>query len=48
MHMDWLCDTLDGSIPAYDDLLPASQPLVRHLGVERDSLQPETEEERAL
>lgn len=48
MHMDWLCDSLDGSIPAYEDLKPASQTLVRHLGVERDSLQPETGEERAL
>ena len=48
MNMDWLCDSLDGIIPAYDDLLPASQTLVRHLGVERDSLQPETGEERAL
>ncbi len=48
MHMDWLCDSLDGTIPAYEELLPASQPLVRHLGVNRDHLQPETEEERAL
>ena len=48
MHMDWLCDTLDGSIPAFDDLLPASQTLVRHLGVERDQLRPEQEGESAL
>ncbi len=48
MHMDWLCDTLDGSIPAYDDLLPSSQMLVRHLGVERDQLRPEQEGESAL
>ena len=48
MNIDWLCDTLDGTIPSFEELLPASQTLVRHLGVERDSLQPETGEERAL
>lgn len=48
MDMDWLCDTLDGSIPRFDELLPASQTLVRHLGVERDRLKPEQEEESAL
>lgn len=48
MNMDWLCDTLDGSIPSFDELLPASQTLVRHLGLERDSLQPEIGEENVL
>ena len=48
MDMDWLCDTLDGSIPRFDELLPASQTLVRHLGVERDQLRPEQEGESAL
>jgi len=46
--MDWLCDLVEGDIPTFDQLLPASHALVRHLGVERDKLQPETEEERAL
>ncbi|MBE5802733.1 MAG: BMP family ABC transporter substrate-binding protein [Clostridiales bacterium] len=48
MNMDWLCDLVEGDIPTFDQLLPASHALVRHLGVERDKLQPETEEERAL
>ena len=43
MNMDWLCDNVDGSIPAYEELLPASRPLVRQLGLDRDQLPPETE-----
>lgn len=43
MSMDWLCDNVDGYIPAFDELLPASRPLVRILGLERDQLPPETE-----
>ncbi len=44
MSMDWLCDCVEGSIPSYSELLPASRALVRHLGIERDSLPPEPEE----
>ena len=43
MNMDWLCDNVDGSIPAFEELLPASRPLVRQLGIYRDQLPPETE-----
>lgn len=43
MNMDWLCDHVDGEIPAFDQLLPASRQLVRLLGLYRDQLPPETE-----
>ena len=33
MHMDWLCDYVDGSIPAFDELLSESRALVRLLGL---------------
>lgn len=42
LHMDWLCDNVVGSIPAFRDLLPSAQPLVRELGIYRDI--PEKEE----
>ena len=44
MHIDWLCDNVDGSIPGWDELLPMSRNLVRLLGVYRDQIPPETEE----
>lgn len=44
MRMDWLCDIVDGTIPAFDDLLPQSRNLVRLLGVHRDEIPPKTEE----
>ena len=43
LHMDWLCDTVDGSIPAFDDLLPRSRPIVRLQGIYRDQIPPEKE-----
>ena len=45
MYMDWLCDNVEGTIPAFDELLPSSQEMVRLLGVYRDKIPPETEEE---
>ena len=36
--MDWLCDTVDGSIPAFDELLARSQGMVRLQGVYRDQI----------
>lgn len=41
LHMDWLCECVDGSIPAYDALLPMSRPLARLQGVYRDQIPPE-------
>ena len=46
MFMDWLCNNVEGTIPAFDQLLPSSQDMVRVLGVYRDKIPPETEEEK--
>ena len=44
MTMDWLCAEVDGRIPRFEELRPASRDLVRTLGVYRDELPPEKEE----
>ena len=44
MHIDWLCDNVDGSIPCWDELLPMSRSMVRLLGVYRDQIPPEADE----
>ena len=44
LKMDWLCDTVEGRIPEYEELLPMSRALVRELGVHRDRIPPETGE----
>ncbi len=38
LKMDWLCDNVIGSIPAFDEILPQSQSLVRKLGIYRDKI----------
>ena len=38
LHMDWLCENVHGTIPAYDELLPISRPTVRLLGIYRDTI----------
>ncbi len=43
LHMDWLCDCVDGSIPGYQELLPKARPIVRLQGVYRDQIPPEKE-----
>ena len=43
LKMDWLCDRIDGRLPAFDELLPVSRPTVRRLGVDRESIPPEEE-----
>lgn len=43
LHMDWLCDYVDGEIPTYEQLLPVARPLVRLQGVYRDTIPPEKE-----
>ena len=40
LHMDWLCDNVIGSIPAFEDILPMAQPMVRELGIYRDTIPP--------
>ena len=41
LHMDYLLDSVDGSIPGFDELLPMARSMVRLQGVYRDSLPPE-------
>lgn len=43
LHMDWLCDNVEGSIPTFDSLLPCAQPMVRELGIYRDTIPMEKE-----
>ena len=43
LHMDWLCNRVNGSIPSYEELLPQSRRIVRLQGVYRDKIPPEKE-----
>ncbi len=38
LHMDWLCDNVEGKIPGFDEILPISKAMVRELGVYRDEI----------
>ncbi len=41
MHMDWLCDAVEGSVPEYDELEEYAKAMYRMQGVHRDRLPPE-------
>ena len=41
--MDWFCNNVEGSIPAFDQLRPEYADTVRVLGLCRESLLPEAE-----
>ena len=43
LHMDWLCENVEGSIPGFDEILPISRAMVRALGVYRDEIPAEKE-----
>ncbi len=43
LHMDWLCNNVQGHIPAFEEILPYSQRMVRELGIYRDQIPPEKE-----
>lgn len=43
LHMDWLCENVEGQIPAFDQILPFAQDTVRELGVYRDQILMEKE-----
>jgi len=43
LHMNWLCENVIGQIPAFDQILPMSQAMVRELGIYRDSIPPTKE-----
>ena len=45
MKMDWLCENVQGLIPAFDELLPQSRNLVRLLGIYREEIPPEVNPE---
>ena len=38
LKQDWLCENVVGSIPAFDELLPMAQSMVRELGIYRDKI----------
>lgn len=44
LNMSWLCDCVEGSIPAYSELLPMAQPIARLLGIYRDQIPPAKED----
>ena len=44
LHMDWLCENVEGSIPEFDKIAPFAQDMVRELGIYRDSIPMEKEE----
>ena len=43
LHMDWLCENVQGKIPSFEELLPISQPMARELGLHREII-PEQKE----
>ncbi|MBE5779263.1 MAG: BMP family ABC transporter substrate-binding protein [Clostridiales bacterium] len=44
LHMNWLCDNVEGTIPTYDELLPMARQIVRLQGVYRDQIPLEKDE----
>ena len=43
LHMDWLCENVEGTIPQFEDVLPFSQAMVREQGVNRDRIHAQKE-----
>ena len=43
MHMDWLCENVDGGIPTFEEIAPFARDMVRELGVYRDQIPMEKE-----
>lgn len=44
LHMDWLCENVEGRIPEYEEIESFAQPMVRELGIHRDRIPVEKEE----
>ena len=38
LHMDWLCENVEGNIPEFHEIEAFSQPMVRELGLHRDRI----------
>jgi len=45
LTMDWLCENVEGTIPHFDQVLPFAQPMLRELGLHKEDIPPEKEEE---
>ena len=43
LHMDWLCENVDGRIPDFEELQPFARDTVRELGIYRDQISMEKE-----
>ena len=43
LHMDRLCENVEGGIPAFEEIRSMSRPLVRLLGVHKEEIPPEKE-----
>lgn len=43
LRMDWLCENVEGHIPGFDEIEPFARPIVRQLGIYRDSIPVEKE-----
>ena len=43
LHMDWLCNNVDGEIPPFEKIAPFARDMVRELGVYRDRIPMEKE-----
>ena len=43
LHMDWLCDAVEGHLPEFDELMDCARPMYRMQGIHRDQLPAEKE-----
>ncbi len=43
LHMDWLCENVEGNIPPFEEIAPFARDMVRELGVYRDTIPMEKE-----
>ena len=43
LRMDWLCDNVIGTIPAFEEILPDSRKMVQELGIYRDKIAAEAD-----
>lgn len=43
LHMNWLCENVEGRIPSFDQVQPFAQAMVRELGIYRDQIPAEME-----
>ena len=46
MDMDWLCNNVEGRIPTFEELIPDARDTVRLIGLHREQITPEKENEQ--